>query len=87
VPSAVTFGPVGRIVATAVVLLPTVFALFVNSLFILAALIWLFVLPRALRGIWARAHVGDVQDLSEPPPRPDADPHDTIAGRAGTRRW
>ena len=85
--SAVTYGPVGRIVATAVVLLPIVFAVFVNSLFMLAALVWLFMLPTALRSIWARVHIGDVDDLGEPDPRPDIDPHDTIAGRTGARRW
>jgi len=77
---------VGRVVATVVVLLPLVFTIFVNSLFIIAAAIWLFFLPRALRSIWARVRIGE-REISEPVPPPDTDPEDPIGSRLGTRRW
>lgn len=84
--SAVTFGPVGRIVATVLVLLPFVFAIFVNTLFIIAAAIWLFTAPTALRSIWARVRIGE-RELAEPEPLPRTEPEDAIAGRPGARRW
>lgn len=84
--SAVTFGPVGRVIATLLVLGPFVFAIFVNSLFIIAATIWLFTAPTALRHIWARVRVGE-RELIESEPLPDAEPEDAIASRSGACRW
>jgi len=68
------------------VLLPFVFVIFVNGLFIIAAAIWLFTAPTALRSIWARVRIGE-RELVEPEPLPAPDPEDAIAARPGTRRW
>lgn len=84
--SSVTFGPAGRVVATVLVLLPFVLAIFVNALFIVAAAIWLFTVPTALRSIWARVRIGE-RELSDPGPSPAIDPEDGIAARQGPRRW
>jgi hypothetical protein len=86
--SAVTFGPAGRLLASIVVLVPIVYAVFVNALFVFTAALWLFLLPTAWRDIWARVRV-----RSDPAPRiPDRLPAehceaDAIATRTGTRRW
>jgi hypothetical protein len=69
-----------------VVLLPIVFAIFVNGLFIIAAAIWLFTLPTALRGIWARVRIGE-RELPEPEQPQATDPDDAIASRPGRSRW
>jgi hypothetical protein len=84
--SAITFGPVGRVVATVVMLLPLVLAIFVNAVFIFAAAIWLFMLPMALRNIWLRVRIGE-REVPVPDPVPGAEPADAIAARLGARRW
>lgn len=88
-PSAITFGPAGRIVATVLVLAPIVFAVFVNVMFLVSAVLWLFIVPRALRDIWQRTRVGSrdvpTEDpglhLSQPPPVP------AIHERQAPTRW
>jgi hypothetical protein len=89
-PSAVTFGPVGRIVATIVVLLPILYAVFVSVFFLIAAAIWgLTIVPWALRDIWRRVPAGP------PPPAPivptpqtrPLEPGTSIADRHPPARW
>lgn len=88
VSSEITFGPVGRIVATCLVLAPVVYGIFVNILFALAAVIWLFVLPLALRDIWARVtrQLVTVHALASATP-PLTITQSTIGTRTGPRRW
>jgi hypothetical protein len=86
--SAVTFGPVGRLVATSLVLLPVVYGIFVNAMFLLAAALWIFLLPTALRDIWIGVRTGDelplrIADLDRPV-RSDVD---KIANRKTSTRW
>jgi hypothetical protein len=50
--SEVTFGPVGRIAVTMLLFVPVWFGIFFNVFFLVAAAIWMFVLPMALHQIW-----------------------------------
>jgi hypothetical protein len=51
--SEVSYGPVGRVVATVLVVFPVLFAVFYSAVFLIAGALWgLFILPMALRHIW-----------------------------------
>jgi hypothetical protein len=86
--SMITYGPAGRVIATVVVLFPIVFAVFVSVAFLFAAVVWLFLVPMALRDIWRPILVGEVEKsvpvghLAE-----EADFVPVIAERAGPKRW
>ena len=55
--SATTFGPVGRVIATFLLLVPVAF-FFVAGMFWAGGFIWIFiVVPWALRDIWRRARI------------------------------
>lgn len=91
--SEITFGPVGRTVATAVLAIPILFAIFVNVVFVVAAGIWLVgVLPIAYRDVWrkVRATRTPADDLADEFRRafPDDGPAKTdIATREMPSRW
>ena len=56
--SVLTFGPAGRLVATALVLLPALWAGGLGLPGLIAAAMWLlFVVPVALRDVWRRAEL------------------------------
>jgi hypothetical protein len=87
--SEVAFGPVGRIVATLLVLIPILFAIFVNVFFLIAAAIWaFFVLPRAMRDIWRRTSTSPAQPPIIIPPEPGPiPPGESINDRTPPARW
>ena len=71
-----TFGPVGRVVATAALLgVLAWFVLFAGVFGLVGAVVWVgWVLPRGLRDIWRGALVGrtiTVRFWREPPPATD----------------
>jgi hypothetical protein len=86
--STITYGPAGRVIATLVVLFPIAFAVFVSVYFLVAAVVWLFLLPTALRDIWRPILVGEVEK-SVPVGHlaAEADFVPVIAERAGPKRW
>ena len=54
-PSEVTFGPVGRVVATVLLFIPVWFGIFYNVFFLVAAAIWAIgIMPLAYRDVWRR---------------------------------
>ena len=61
--SEITYGPTGRVVWTVLILAPVIFVVFFSAVFLVAGVIWLFVVPIALRDVW-RA----VKDRRQPPP-------------------
>jgi hypothetical protein len=87
--SEVTFGPVGRLVATVVVMVPIVFAIFYSVFFIIAAAIWaLTLMPWALRDIWRRTYVGTAEPSIVLPPEPaPLTPGESILDRQPPARW
>jgi hypothetical protein len=70
-----------------VVLTPVVVGLFVSVFFFIAAAIWMFLVPLALRDVWRPVRVGSN------PPKPSLLPSqagpdgDTIASRRAPTRW
>jgi len=83
----VTFGPVGRVVATVLILAPVVFGVFVSVFFLVAAAFWACVVPFALRDVWRRTRVGSqaVPDLvASSAAHSNEDP---ICARVPPRRW
>lgn len=86
--SPLTFGPAGRILATLVVIAPVAVVIFVNVFFLVAAAIWLFVLPAILRDIWRPGVVAVVEDelpaRDDPADRPK---HQSITGPPAPGRW
>lgn len=96
--SDLTFGPVGRAVVTAIVLLPTVWFGSLGLPGFLAAAMWLvFVVPPALRDVWRRAELPptDLTRLrdqarleAETRSRFESrDGDEPITGNPGRRRW
>jgi hypothetical protein len=83
--SEVTFGPIGRIIATAVVLVPIFYSVF----FLVAAVLWAFlILPMATRDIWRRVRTDDVPPALVIPPEPGPlAPGESINDRVVPRRW
>jgi hypothetical protein len=85
--SEVTYGPVGRVVATVVVLLPVLGAVF-SVFFLIASLLWLFgIVPMALRGIWRRVRDDEAPATLELGPDLSVPPGETINDRVGPARW
>jgi hypothetical protein len=85
--SPLTFGPLGRLLASLVVLAPLGLAV-LNVFFLLAGLLWLFILPRVLRDIWRPARVHG----AELPPAPQTTSTilanaESIGDRSVARRW
>ena len=63
--SASTFGPLGRIVATLLLLIPVYFFFHAGVIGIVGLAMWLFVvMPMALRSIWQRVPVRSEEDES-----------------------
>jgi hypothetical protein len=86
--SEITFGPVGRIVATGLVLVPVLYGLFVNVFFLVAAGIWCFLLPGVLRDIWRRTRVGERPSLDGVTvPAREPEEENMIGRRQAPRRW
>jgi hypothetical protein len=57
--SEVTFGPAGRVCVTILLFVPVWFGIFFNVFFLVAAAIWMFVLPMALHQVWQPVRIGD----------------------------
>jgi hypothetical protein len=86
--SEVTFGPIGRIVCTALLIAPILFALFYSVFFLIAAVIWLFVLPVALRDVWRAVKVrGTAEPIVMPPELEPPAPGESINDRKPPTRW
>lgn len=77
----------GRVVATVLVLAPILFAVFVNVMFLVAAVLWLFLVPPALRDIWRRTTVATVEIPSEDPALRQPPPVPSIHDRTPPARW
>jgi len=91
--SEVTFGPVGRVVVTILLLIPVWFGVFYSVFFLVAAAIWgLWIVPLAYRDVWrkVRASRTHADELSTEYHHayPDAGPARTdIASREMPPRW
>jgi hypothetical protein len=86
--SAVTYGPVGRVVATVLVLFPVVFGALFSVFFLIAAAIWLFgIVPIALRGIWRQVRDDEAPATLELGPDHSVLPGEAIKDRVGPVRW
>jgi hypothetical protein len=85
----VTYGPAGRIVASVLILIPILYAIFVNFFFVLAAAIWAIVIvPWAYRDIWRRVRFGEAPPSIVIPPESGPIPDGTsILDRKAPRRW
>ena len=84
-----TFGPVGRIIWTAVLILPLWFAItFSGVLTIIFVPAYLMVLPVGLRSVWQRVRVERVLEPTEEITQPVLPPQgQRIADRPSPRRW
>lgn len=86
--SEVTFGPVGRVVWTIVLVAPILFALFYSVFFIVAAAIWAFILPMGLRDIWRKVKNPDYEEpIVLPPETPPLKDGESVHDRKMPRRW
>ena len=94
--SAVTFGPVGRLVASVLLLVPLAWMVLYDGFFAIVSVpIWLFViLPWGLRDIWraVRLPASEADEIrariaADGASRPETDGSDDIARRASPRRW
>jgi len=86
--SEVTLGPVGRIVLTVVVLAPAIFGIFVSAVFFIFGVLWLFIVPMALRDIWRAVHIpgtGKPIDFPQDPTPPA--PGESLHDRRPPQRW
>jgi hypothetical protein len=60
---AMTFGPVGRVVASLALLIPFYFFFYAGVLGIVGMAMWIFiVMPAALRSIWKRTRINPPED-------------------------
>lgn len=86
--SEVTFGPVGRVVCTVLLIAPVVFGIFVSAVFFVFGVLWLFIVPMGLRDIWRAVRVpGAPPPIVIPEePKPPA-PGESIQDREIPRRW
>jgi hypothetical protein len=87
--SEVTYGPVGRCIATFVVLVVPLYFAFFSLPFLIAASIWLCsITPMALRQIWRKTPIADAppQIIIPPDPAPLA-PGKSISDRTPPTRW
>ncbi|HWA67979.1 MAG TPA: hypothetical protein VG899_16565 [Mycobacteriales bacterium] len=86
--SEITFGPAGRIVATVLVVAPALFGIFVSADFFIFGVLWLFIVPMALRDIWRRVKVPDAESPIVIPEEPKAPaPGESIQDRKPPARW
>jgi hypothetical protein len=75
-------------VCTVLLITPVVFGLFFNVFFIVAAAIWLFILPIALRDVWRAVRTSDDPPPVVIPPEPKPPgPGESILDRKPPRRW
>ena len=86
--SEITFGPTGRIVCTVLLIVPVLFGIFYSVFFLIAAAIWLFIVPMALRDVWRAVRVPGAEPaiVIPPDPKPPA-PGESIHDRKMPRRW
>ena len=86
--STVTFGPLGRVVWTIILVIPILFAIFVNMMFLVAAAIWSFTLPLALRDVWRRVPNPDYEPpIVLPPDPPTLKDGESLHDRRPPGRW
>ena len=86
--SEVTFGPVGRVVLTVLILAPAIFGIFVSAVFFIFGVLWLFIVPIALRDIWRAVRVPGTGDPLDIPPEPTPPkPGESIQDRRLPHRW
>jgi hypothetical protein len=95
--SEVTFGPVGRVVVTVLLFAPVWFGIFYSVFFLVAAAIWMFILPMALHQIWQPVRTCDETawpllgpDPTQPtvPAEPAAlAPAESLLERSAPSRW
>jgi hypothetical protein len=90
--SPITFGPVGRVVATVLVILPLLwFGLYAGAFGIIGLVVWGgILLPWAMRDIWRPVPTAPLDPLGvgDLPPEPaPIDPETSIQHRAPPRRW
>ncbi len=85
--SEVTFGPVGRVAWTLVLLVPIVFALFYNFFFIIAAAIWMAVVPMAMQDVWRKVKRPDYETIPEIAEPKTLQPGESLHERVTPKRW
>jgi hypothetical protein len=86
--STISFGPVGRLVWTVVLLIPILYAIFINMVFLVAAAIWAFILPMALRDVWRAVKNPDYEPpIVLPPDPPTLKEGESLHDRRPPRRW
>lgn len=83
--SEVTFGPVGRVVATVAIVAPLIFMLVFSLVFLIAGLLLLPVAWMALKQIWQPVKVDTVRLPGPLPPTESSTP--SIMDREAPQRW
>jgi hypothetical protein len=83
--SEVTFGPIGRVLATAAVVVPMVFMLLFSVFFLVAGLLLMPVALMALKQIWRPVQIGEVRLPA--PIAPDQPTAPSIMDRDAPQRW
>jgi hypothetical protein len=86
--SEVTFGPVGRVVCTVLLIAPVVFGIFVSAVFFIFGVLWLFIVPMGLRDIWRAVRVpGASPPIVLPPEVSPPAAGESIHDRKPPGRW
>jgi hypothetical protein len=86
--SEVTFGPIGRIVCTILLIAPVLFGIFYSVFFLVAGFIWLFIVPLGLRGIWRAVRNPHAPPTLVLPPEPaPPGPGESLHDRRPPQRW
>jgi hypothetical protein len=85
--SEVTFGPVGRVTWTILLFLPLLFAIFYNFFFIVAAAIWMAIVPMGLRDVWRRVKRPGYETMPELPAPKGLQPGESLHDRTPPQRW
>lgn len=86
--SEVTYGPVGRVVWTIILVAPVLFGIFYSIFFLVAGVIWAFIVPLAFRGLWQKVKNPEYEPpIVLPPETPPLKPGESLHDRRPPPRW